>query len=806
MKFNNDLKLAWRNLLKNRAYALLNISGLSIGMAGSLLIFLIISYHLSTDSVQTKKDRVYRITTTITNDGNVFRTSGVPHPIGRAIRLQMPQAEKVVMLDQVGAIISVRNASGKSETLFDGGVENPEIKMAYAEPSLLDVLDYKVLSGNAASALEKPNLVVLTKSMSMKFFHTMQSLGKTFDLDHQLHLQVSAIIEDYQKNTNFPFDALISYKSAHLGTDKTEMQNWGGISSNTGCLILAQPGIERSSLEKNLEGLVKSHYGAKDAKTNQFHAQPLKEIRLDGTLSNYAYITFPLSLIFSLGSIGLVLLLTACINFINLSTAIASKRAREVGIKKVLGSTPAALFWQFMTETAVTTFLSALFALALVLIFLPSLSTYFNATVGVKTLVSAPFLLFFLVVFLLMVFCAGFYPGKILSGFQAIQALKSQSGTGTSRGFSLRKVLVVVQFAISQVMIIATLVMIGQMNFIHNTDLGFEKSDLYLVSLPTFETDKAKLFREQLKSLSGVKDVSLSLVSPMSNSVSTTNVNYAGRADDEKFGIDSFCADSNYLKTYGIKLICGRNIRSADSATEYLVNETFVKKLGLKNPAEVLGKNLKVHRQTAPIVGVVRDFHTTSFRSRIPSLYISMEKNRFRTAGIKISASNLRTEKVEIERLWKQIYPGFIYQGYFFDEKVASMHEDEDKLSQIIRFFAILAIVIGSLGLFGLISFTVLHKTKEIGIRKVHGAGKASIMIGMSSEFAWLLLFAFVAAAPLAYWIMSGWLNDFKFRIKIEPLVFLLALSLSALITLLTIGFKTYQAATANPIKSLRAE
>jgi len=796
----NNIKLALRSLVKNRSFTVLNIIGLTIGMAGATLIFLLLNYELQTDANVRNKDRVYRVITHFGQGDDAMSTSAVAHPVGDALRTDFGAFEKVAMIDQTGGILSVADSKQKVQRLF-----NSEGRIAFVQPSILNILDYHALSGDTKSALSSPNTAVLTKSMAVKLFRTKMAVGKVFNLEHKLLLTVGAVIEDYFPNTNFPFDILISYVT-HLRYEQGGLNDWSNCGTQTSCLVKLKSGAEAKAVVVSFPQFIKRHFPEKGGPPSALILQPLNEIKFNGNYGNYPGNIFSSTLLNTFAAIAMVLLLTSCINFINLSTAISGTRSREVGVKKVLGSLSGQLFWQFMTESSLLILISLTLAIAVSAACVPLLKALFGAEVGVKALVDPAFILYIASLFVIMVFLSGFYPGRILSLYQPVKALKGKIDGGKKRGLTLRKVLVVFQFCISQVLIFGTIIMISQLNFVRNANLGLKKDAIYLMKIPVNTPRLMSLFRSRVQNTKSVNSLSFSSNAPLSGEVISLGFNYNGSHSDEKFGINALFGDSAYLKTYDLKLIAGHNIRGSDTIDSYLVNQAWLRRMGIKNPEQVLGHVLNVDKVPAQIVGVVRDFHTSSLKSEIPPIFIASNQKAVHTLGIQIDPGKIIEARAALDKVWKEVYPDYILDSGFFDEKIAKMYEADENLSRMVNGFAFLAIIIGCLGLFGLVSFTALQKTKEIGIRKVLGASATEIMVSFMKDFGFLILVAFVISAPLGAVIMKMWLQNFQFKINLGPWVFLVALSISCLITLLTIGFKIVEAAGANPVKSLRAD
>jgi putative ABC transport system permease protein len=407
----------------------------------------------------------------------------------------------------------------------------------------------------------------------------------------------------------------------------------------------------------------------------------------------------------------------------------------------------------------------------------------------------------------IVTFLSGSYPGLILARFQPVLALKGKLSQRHIGGFSLRRVLVVTQFAISQVLIIGTLVIASQMKYSKTSDLGFDKESIVMLPLPIEDKVKMNTLKTRISAIAGVEKISLCFQAPAASSNNNTDVRYDNRAEDENWGINMKFSDDQYISTFDLKLVAGRNLFPSDTIREFVVNETFVKKLNLRSPQEVIGKRLTVNGDmTAPIVGVVKDFYAYSFHDEIPAICMMSLANQYSRIGIKISDKNIKPALASFEKIWNETYPEYLYSYKFLDENVARFYEMDDIMLNLIQGFAFIAIFIGCLGLYGLVSFMAVRKTKEVGVRKVLGASVANVLWLFGKEFSRLLIIAFLIAAPLAWWTMHKYLQDFKYQIKIGPGIFLLAILATFIIAVVTVGFRSVKAAVTNPVKSLRTE
>jgi putative ABC transport system permease protein len=499
-------------------------------------------------------------------------------------------------------------------------------------------------------------------------------------------------------------------------------------------------------------------------------------------------------------------LLMACVNFVNLSTALAVTRSKEVGIRKVLGGNRSVLFWQIMGETAVIVFLGILLAMGIVYFALPyikhiasieeQLSLFNMETMGALLLLGCT-----------VTMLAGLYPSFVLSKYNPINALKNKMMSANVQGISLRRGLVVMQFAISQILIIATVVAISQMNFIRKADLGFNKESVILLSGngDSISVARQSAFKQQLLQTPGVQSVNFSADAPSSENIWSSNFAYDHKPD-EKFQVSLKFADAEYIKTFGLQLVAGRNYTESDTVREMVINETLVKKLGVKNPSAIIGKTLRYGQQWFPIVGVVKDFKTSSLREEIKPLILLTNKEYYSLAAVKLRTTNLNKTTAAIQKVWDQHYPEYAWSSSFFDENIDEFYKQEDQLSLLYKIFAGLAIFISCLGLYGLVSFMTVQKTKEVGIRKVLGASVGSLVQLFSKEFTILIIVSFFIAVPVSWMMMHNWLSNFVYRIPLSPGIFAIAIISSILIAWISVGYKAIRAALANPVKSLRTE
>jgi putative ABC transport system permease protein len=513
-------------------------------------------------------------------------------------------------------------------------------------------------------------------------------------------------------------------------------------------------------------------------------------------------------LITAFGSIGFFLLIIACINFINLATAQAVNRSKEVGIRKVLGSSKKQLIIQFLSETFLITLTSVAIAIVFASIALPLLNSLMQTSVDLQP--NPPLVAFLVGIIIVVTFLSGFYPAIVLSGFNPITVLKSKLTSKTAGGLSMRRVLVVFQFTIAQALILGTLIVVGQMNFFQNASMGFDKDAILLIKLPndTARVSKADALKTQLLQQAGIKNVSLSAFTPIDKAGWDGDFRFDNAVRKADFNTEFKWADADYFKTYNIQFIAGGPYKHADSINGFVVNELMMKKLGVKTPEDIIGKKITIFDGsiTAPVVGVVKNFNGNSLEKEIKPTMLGSFRMVYGLINIKIQPQQMKQTLAAVERIWNNTYPDFTYEYQFLDDKIASLYKQEDRLSQLYKIFAGIAIFISCLGLYGFVSFMAVQRTREVGIRKVLGASVINIVYLLSKEFTVLIGIAFLIATPLAYYFMHQWLQKFAYRIDIGARMFLLTILFAEVIAWLTVGYQAIKAAVANPVRSLRSE
>jgi len=789
----NYFKVARRNLIRNKSYTFINTCGLMLGMTCAILIYALVSYHLSFDDFHSKANRIYRVTSEL-HDEKLSKYSTVPAPLGAAVQQDYSFVEKSARIINFDGIISLSSSAGTARFQEPNGV-------AYIDPAFFEIMDFPLVQGNPNTILTEPNTAVISEKLAMKYFKTLNAVGKRFRLDNKTDFTVTGILKDIPDNTDQRQEVYLSYPT--ISQTNPWLDFWGGIYGGSHCYILLKSGVSASRAEKMMAGLSTKYYSAEDAKRFRFKLQPFSHVHLNQEIEGNS----ARNQLFALSLIGIFLIVTACVNFINLATAQALGRSKEIGIRKVLGSIRGQLFWQFIAETSVVTIIAFVAAVGLAYLALPHMNEILQTRVSIDTMWNLNQLAFLLLLLVVVIFVSGSYPGLILAGFQPIAALKGKLTQRNVGGFSMRKGLVVTQFAISQTLLIGTIVITSQMEFNRQSDMGFDKQAIVMLPVPDTKPAKTSAMSARISELPGIEKITFCNAPPASPQNNfDTGIRYASRTEPEKFTIYFKAGDPNYLSTFGLELLAGRNLVQSDTVREYLFNETAVRKLGLTSPQEVLGKSANINGMDGIIVGVIKDFHSASFRQQINPLCLSTKSDKYGICAVKISSQNLPATLTALEKVWKQTNPEYIYGYEFLDEHLAHFYEGDDLMLKMMRFFASIAIVIGCLGLYGLISFMAAQKTKEIGVRKTLGAGVASIIWLFGKQFTQLLLIAFVIAAPIAWWVMNQYLSEFQYHIKVGGGIFLSAIGITFIIAILTVGYRSLRAAHANPVKSLRSE
>ncbi len=800
----NYLKTTFRTLWKHKSHTVINVLGLSLGIASCVVIFLVLRYELSFDTFHTNAERVFRVVTTFSRDGGQFYQVGTPKPFPVAFREDFEQEAQALPIEQYHYWNQIKVGD---KAIIMEETPNEGVKIAFTENAYWKFFDFPLVTGNPRQVLRQPNEVVITQTVAERLFDDpTEAMGTVINLDDSLDLKITGIMEPLPRNTDFPFEMLISYST--LGREQAAEEGWGSNSTDFQVFVMLHEPVTAQQVEDRLPDFLNKYAGEDYNEDTSLGLQPLADLHFNQDLSNFMYRSMPREVIWGMGLVALLIILAACINFVNLATALSTKRAKEVGVRKVLGSSRQQLMLQFLGEAALTSLLAVVLSLGLVELAMLKLNGFAEYQDAIRLSFSVRSIVLFVGLAIAVTLLAGLYPAWVLTRFQPVAAMKNQLSSPANRRFSLRQVLVVFQFGVTQVLIIGTLVIAYQLHFIQNTPLGFDKEAVIVAEFPEHTPQDLEQMRNRIATHSGVEHFSLSMSPAMSGSFWISNFYVQGDSSDVDRHAQRQFADENYFETYGIQLIAGEGLVPSDTTNRYVVNETFARRLGFNPPEAIVGTSISFNgpQNNLPITGVVADYNVASLQEKIGPLVISTDADRYRSMNLKINMAQAQDVLQHVERVWRDIYPAAPFDFEFLDEAMAQFYESYTRTFTLIQFFSGIAILIGCLGLYGLVTFMAEQKTKEIGVRKVLGASVLNIVHLFSKEFLKLVVIAFILAAPLAYYVMSGWLQNFEYRIDLGWGVFLGGILATLLITLLTVGYRSLRAALANPVDSLRNE
>jgi putative ABC transport system permease protein len=806
----NYFTIAWRSLSKNQLYVLINIFGLAIGIAAVLLLFRMVQYEWSYDTYHPNADRIIRICTEDVNpDSGTDYTSGIPIPAMDMLQQSIPQFQHFARVHFSGSPTFIIPDTPEGSLGKKIARKEEAEATAFVEPAYFSIFQTRWLVGDPVSALTAPNNVAISQEMAETCFGSWQAAeGQTILMDNVLRLTVRGVFSNPPDNTDLPVTVAIAYETVKQHADLYDYNaDWGNTSSNDNAFALLHHAGQADEVNRSLALVGQEVYqkNGRPGTKRRHYLQPLADMHFDARLQ--APVTK--SSLNLLSIIGVLILVMACFNFINLATAQAVSRSREVGVRKALGSQRSQLVTQFMTETVLIVLLAVGLGFGLAWVLLPQLKHVSNVPDNWPFVTNMAVWVFLGLTTLTVSCLAGFYPALVLSGFEPIRALKNNISTRMVGGVSLRKALVVLQFVIAQGLIIGTLVTMSQMDYLRRIDLGFTPDLVYHIqnlSNDSLGITRQNAFKQALQQLPGVESVSWSSDVPASDNVWSSNFSVGAGQPDAPFNTSMKFVDADYFATYQLRMVAGRTLQPSDTMREAVVNETLLRRLGITPEAAIGQLFVLGQRRRMPIVGVVQDFHTNSARAAIQPLVIFSRRRYYGDIGIKMSGTQVGVLPNQIKTLFDQHYPEQVMDARFFDESIARFYEREDQLSALCRGFALIAILISCLGLYGLASLLAAQKKKEIGVRKVLGASMANIVGLLNRDFLLLVLLAFVLAAPLAWVLMNNWLQGFVFRTSLSAGVFFGTMLLSVLVAFFTVSVQAIRAALINPVKSLRSE
>jgi putative ABC transport system permease protein len=789
----------FRRFRRQIGISLSYLTGLTLGIASSLLIFLIVMQEYSFDQYHTNADRIYRMETTKVEQSKTY--SGTPTGVPAALRSDFQAIEKVgVILHSWKKLVTVER--GKA-------LDKYKEPVAFVENDVFQMLDFQWLNGSAVTALNVPNTVVLSASYAQKYFGSSAQakvLGKTIQIDDQ-DWMVTGIVADPPVNTNFPFHIMASYANIK-NADAEHDQHHGGWSDSHQTYVLLKDGALPQEIEEQFPQMIEKYMGEEALQKRAYALLPLDQIHFE---HNFGGRSANPELLKTLMVVGLFLLLIACANFINLATAQGIKRAREVGVRKVLGSNRLQLIHQFLSEAGFITFLALLLSLSVAYLSLPYVSQLMGITIAPHLIWRVPSIVFLLSIFLFTSLLAGFYPALVLSSLNPVSAIKKRLKGRLTRGLSLRNGLVIFQFGISLVLILGTLVIGQQLQLFKNANLGFDHEAIITVDIPDRALSKLEAMRQELLDFPSIQNVSFSNNSPSSQTNSMATAAYNPDGEVEEIYVQTKMVDSYFLDTYDIPLIAGQQFREGDTLPKAIINEVMIGRMSLSNPQDAIGQTLHLGQKSLPVIGVVKDFHVNSLHQKIDPTILFVDPQAYYQGNIKLHQANLTAEDIEktiahLQQVWTSTFPEHIFAYQFLDQTLEEAYWKEIRTAQLVNTATGMAIFISCLGLLGLIVFTAEQRMKEIGVRKVLGASTGSIFGLFTKDYLKLILIANAFAWPIAWWGMRKWLENFEYSIEISWWMFAIAALAGIAIAGLTISFQAIKAAVANPVDSLRNE
>ncbi|MCE7992007.1 MAG: FtsX-like permease family protein [Roseivirga sp.] len=790
----NYFKIAFRSLQKSKGTSIINVLGLSIGMACCIIIFLFVQNELSYDRFHSKSDNIFRVLTIDEALGVSSSLVGITLPaLGEAMEDQFPEVvNKVRMLTQGRQLVNYEQQGYYTENF------------AYAEPSLFEVFDFKLIDGDTEAALSAPNTVVFTESMAKRTFGNDDPIGKRVDIGNQTGLEVVAVMQDISENSHLDFDVIVSMQQADTTSNFARfLSSWQSISMVT-YVELANPANEEP-VKAKMEELIRANDVGDNFKVT---LQPLKDAHLKSSgilFENYNLNKTDEGYVYTLAAVGIFVILIASFNFMNLSTARSANRAQEVGVRKVFGAIRKQLISQFMIESIIISFVSFALAIGFVTAVGSTVNLPFDGNLAVVFLSNPVWLGGAIGFTLILGLFSGSYPALLLSGFNPISILRGSFKT-SSKGVLLRKSLVIFQFTISIVMIIGTTIVYDQLQLLRNADKGFDTEQIVTLNIgdPGLQ-QSVPVLKNRLEQNPAITATARTGGMP-GRTFGRRGVVPEGASEEDTWIVSVLNFDESYVELMGMEIVNGRMFDreiQTDQQQAILINEAMAKELAWDEP---VGRKIGFGQNERTIIGVVKDFHFASMRFKIEPLAMFFNPNGGGNLAIKFNAGNVSETMAFVQDAWNEVYPNSPIEYRFFDEEFGQQYESDERFGRLVFSFTWLAIFIACLGLFGLSAFTAEQKTKEIGVRKVLGASISGIVVLLSRQFTKLIIVAMVLASPLAYFMMDTWLNDFAYRVDINWFWFLVSAIAALAIALLTVTFQSVKAAMINPANSLRCE
>ncbi len=796
----NYLITAFRNLARNKVNTTINALGLTLGITCSLVIFLVVRYELSFNQHFEDSDRIYRVISLQESEEGESTEASMQFPFVTGFKSEFSDIPATFIHNNMAPPTFFIEKGGERVRFQESGNH-----AAYVHPDYSEIFSHDWIFGNPQSALSDPNSIVLTRKMASKLFGKTDVVGEVVELNGR-DMQITGVLEDYPQTTDFPIDIFISIESSGQYASDVSSGNWGSVYGAVNAYIKLPEGMTQSSLESRLQGFdEKLNQSLEDGEKMTRLLQPLSDLHYNVDLGNYARRTIDKSNLWAMAVIGILLLVAACINFINLNTALAVRRSKEVGIRKVLGSSRKSLVIQFMGETLIVTFIALLISFGGVELALINLKSYLGYDLQFNLFEDSQAVLFLGITFVFAVVFSGLYPSFVLASYKPIAAIRNKITTEKQGSFSLRKVLVTTQLMISQALIICTVIILQQMDHFYNAPIGLDKDSIIEISVPGGQVENHRLMKSRALQIPGIESVTRTNSGAISGNVWFGGYDLQMDGETIEKSSEVKFIDKDFLQTYGIKLLEGTNVLERDSLKSFIVNEQLLKEIGITDYNEVLGKPFSFWSHSGHIGGVVADYNTQSLHASIQPLVMVFNEG-YGSMALKFKTQDIRSLLSSLGETYTEIFPERDFNPRFLDETLANFYEEEQKVSTLFQIAAGIAILIGCIGMIGLISYIAQQKIKEVGIRKVLGASISSILLLFSRQFLVFTFLGFAIAAPFAYYLMNSWLQGFESRVDIGVDVFALGLIVTALLVILSVGIRAYKSATINPAQSLRSE
>jgi putative ABC transport system permease protein len=815
--FRNYLKIAIRNLKSNRINSIINILGLSIGITSTLIIAFIINYELGYDSFHTHSDQIYRVVRVSQVEGETEYRTGTSWPLSPAIINEIALLKHMTYMMYWGGVqIDITNSDGSSTNKFQ-----EDKGCAFVNESFFDVFDFKGkgvkwLYGNPETALDEQNSIVLTQSLARKYFNTEMAIGKSIQINQNLDLIVTGVIDDLPSNTNFPFTMICSYSTLYDLLGRRGMESWSSVSDRHQTYIVLPEGMSKSEMETEITKVHEKYVNKDMAAMRSYPLQPLSEVHRDSRFGNYNNKFTSMQNVWILGIVGIFLLMMISINFINISIASSVSRSKEIGLRKVIGGRRAQIIIQFLTETFTLTVFAAIIALITAELLKAELQNLFEFQIDGFFINHRFVVLITLAIIVVVTISAGLYPALVQSGYSPIMIINNTISTKLGTSIRISNALILIQFTFTIMLITSTLIVIQQIRYFNSVDLGFEKDAVINVYLPDNAPASLSTFKSQLLSNSAIAQVSYSssLPSGLKRSRGYMDIRRKGTNSNDKIIYEYQSVDPEYLDLYRLKLLAGNNLHFSDTNRSVIINQVLMNKLGFASFEECIGAEVDMNlKEPCTITGVLEDFHDQSLKEEFGKIAMIHNPDQFRVASIKFNVpkSGINTENMtnsieHIQKSWNLIFTNNVFDYEFLDKNIEAFYIEEQRISRMLQHLSVIFLLIGSLGLYGLISFMINKKMKELAIRKILGASILNILILLLKNYLILIAVAFLISFPIVHYLMKGWLQNFNNHINLQWWFFILPPLFVLIVTFLSVGRNTYQAIKTNPASTLRNE